>query len=152
MTEPKTTGEETIVRGARGRFVRGNKASPGRPPGSKHVALRALDAIGEANAEALLQKAVACALAGDVKALEILLSRVWPARKGRPLSLPLPALPTATDLPAATAEIVAATARGDLTAEEAVGLVSVLNAHREALQVADLDARMRRIEAELDKD
>lgn len=149
-TTPETKGEKKAPRGPGGRFLPGTVPNPkGRTPGSRHVALRALDAIGEANAEALVAKAVARALAGDMRAMEILLSRVWPARKGRPLNLTLPALTGTADLPAATAEIVAATARGDVTAEEAAALVTVLNAHRDALQLADLDVRLRRLEAEM---
>jgi len=38
---------------------------------------------------------------GDMRAVELILSRAWPARKGRPVSLALPPILTGADLPGA---------------------------------------------------
>jgi hypothetical protein len=48
----------------------------------------------------LLEAVVAAAINGDMRAAEILLSRVWPARKGRPVAIAdLPSLTSAAALP-----------------------------------------------------
>ena len=50
--------------------------------------LLAVDKIGVDNAAPVLSAAVAAAISGDTQAMEIILSRVWPARRGRPVLLP----------------------------------------------------------------
>jgi hypothetical protein len=74
--------------------------------GSRNRVLVALDAIGEAGAEAALRAVVVAVGAGDLRAAEVLLSRVWPARRGRPVVLSdLPTLKSAADLPAAVGAV-----------------------------------------------
>src|SRR6478752_7573368 len=87
---PETTVPER--RDDAGRFMPGNS---GRPRGARHAALLALDAIGADNARDVMQAVVDAARGGDMRAAEILLSRLWPQRKGRPVALDLPALNTA---------------------------------------------------------
>src|SRR3954471_22446611 len=95
---PETTGGDRRDRA--GRFAPGN---PGRPRGSRHAALIALDAIGADNAREVMQAVVDAARGGDMRAADILLSRLWPQRKGRPVALDLPALNTAADVAVALA-------------------------------------------------
>src|ERR1035437_3151830 len=74
----------------------GNPA--GKPPGARHAALVALDAIGAEGAEAVLRSVLQAAQGGDVRAADILLRRLWPERKGRPVVLDLPTMKSAADL------------------------------------------------------
>jgi hypothetical protein len=122
----------------------GNAA--GRPKGSRNRILAALDKIGEDAAGEVLKKAVEAAKGGDMRAIEAVLSRVWPARKGRPVRLALPALETAADLPAALASVAAAVARGEVTPEEGQAVGALLEAHRRAVETADLAARLDALE------
>ena len=86
MSEPDPAGPQQTP----GRFRKGQSGNPkGRAAGSRNRVLVALDAIGAEGAEALvLRKTVEAAQGGDMRAAELLLSRVWPARKGRPVALP----------------------------------------------------------------
>jgi len=150
----------------------------GKPKGTRNKTLMALDAIGHENAEAILQSAVAAAIGippdlkaafgaltatppdvraaveavtgtpPDIRAAEMILSRCWPARRGRPLVLDLPPVHAAGDLPAALAAIVAAAADGTLSPEEAQALGSLLENQRKAIETADLDARITALEAQ----
>ena len=140
-------GPET-TRGEQGRWRAGRSGNPkGRPPGSRHRALVALDAIGAEGAERVLGRVVAMAEQGDMAAARIVLDRCWPIRRGRPARFPLPPLESLADVPRATAAIAAAVAAGELTSDEAAGLAGVLAAHVRAAEAADLEARIAALEA-----
>jgi hypothetical protein len=139
MADAEPTG-----RAQNGRFSTGN---PGRPKGTRHAALVTLDAIGTEGAERVLRKVQEMAEAGDMRAAELLLKRLWPERKGRPVEMELPALNTADDLPRAMAAVAAEMAAGNLSPEEAAQVSVVIEAQRRALETQDLAARIAAIEA-----
>ena len=68
--------------GPDGRFVKGGG---GRPRGSKNKATVAIEAIFEGEAERIGRRTVELALAGDPTALKIVMDRIAPVRRGRPL-------------------------------------------------------------------
>lgn len=72
----------------------------------------ARDAIGRAGGEAALKAVVEAAAGGDARAPEVLLSRCWPARKGRPVILRMPDVSTPEGVTAAMASVVQAVADG----------------------------------------
>ena len=109
--------------------------------------LLALDRVGADNAQAVLEAALKAAKGGDMRAAELILSRVWPARKGRPVSLPLPPMETASGLVAALGAVVAATAAGELTPEEGQAVAGMLEVRRRAFETVDLEGRLAQLEA-----
>ena len=147
---PFATGRETAAaagrRAAGGRFAPGNPGGPGRPKGARHAALAALDAIGTEAAEEVLRRVVEDAKAGDLRAAEILLRRLWPERRGRPVELDLPPVATVADFVAALAAVVKAVASGVLTPEEAQAVCAVLESQRRAIETAELEARVAALE------
>ena len=147
---PTTNGRETAAAGGGrapgGRFAPGNPGGPGRPKGARHAALAALDAIGAEAAEEVLRRVVDDARGGDLRAAELLLSRLWPERKGRPVEVALPEVASAADLVPALAAVVAATTRGEVTPEEAQTICAVLEMQRKAIETAELEARVAALE------
>ena len=146
---PFSNGGETAATGRRGpggRFGPGNPGGPGRPKGARHAALAALDAIGTEAAEEVLRRVVEDAQAGDLRAAELLLRRLWPERKGRPVEVALPPVVVAADLVPALAAVVAAMGRGELTPEEAQAVCAVLESQRRAVETAELEARVAALE------
>ena len=119
---------------------------PGRPKGARHAALLALDAIGADAAREVMGAVVGAAVAGDMRASEILLRRLWPERKGRPLMVDLPPITGAADLPAAVGAVVQSVAAGDLTPEEGQAIAGILETQRRAIETADLAARIEALE------
>jgi Family of unknown function (DUF5681) len=111
---PETTGKNQGPRWQPSQS--GNPA--GRPKGTRHAALLALDSIGTAATKEVTAAVVAAAKGGDMRAADILLRRLWPERKGRPVLLELPTMKSATDLPAVLSVIAEAVATGDLTPDE----------------------------------
>jgi hypothetical protein len=143
---PISNRAETAERGADGRFVAGGPGGPGRPKGARHAALAALDAIGAEAAEQVLRTVVGAARDGDLRAAEVLLRRLWPERKGRPVEVALPEVASAADVVRAHAAVVAAMACGEVTPEEAEAICAVLEVQRKAIETAELEARVAALE------
>ena len=141
---------ETTSLKQRGRaWPKGTSGNPaGRPKGSRHQALVALDAIGIDGAEAVLRSVVEAAAGGDMRAAEILLRRVWPERWGRPLRLELPTVEAAADLPGAYGELLRAVAASEASPEEAQAVAALLEAQRRAIETAELERRIAALERE----
>jgi hypothetical protein len=143
-TAPDNTGPQQ-----RGRpFAPGQSGNPaGRPRGARSAALMALDAIGTAAGESILQGVIKAAQEGDMRAAEVLLRRLWPERKGRPITVELPPMQTAADLPNVLGALAEAVACGDLTPEEGQAMAAICETQRRAIETADLDRRLAALEA-----
>ena len=110
-----------------GGFQKGQSGNPaGRPAGSRNSATLACEALLEGQAEALTQKAVDMALAGDTVALKICIDRIFPPRKDRPVTFPLPPINTARDAADVMSSVMNAVAAGQLTPADASELSKVV--------------------------
>ncbi|HYF08401.1 MAG TPA: DUF5681 domain-containing protein [Acetobacteraceae bacterium] len=144
-SSPETTNREHASRG--GRWKPGESGNPaGRPKGSRHAALVALDAIGANAAQDILRAVIEQAKAGDMRAAEIMLRRLWPERKGRAVAFDLPPMRTAADLVQGLVAIAEAMAAGELSGEEAASVASVLEIQRKAIETMDLEQRIAALE------
>jgi hypothetical protein len=140
---PDTTGPKQQGR----RFAPGTSGNPsGRPRGSRHAALLALDAIGAAGAEDIVRGVVAAAKGGDMRAADILLRRLWPERKGRPVQMDLPAIMAPGDIVAALGAVAAAVAAGEISTEEGAAVAGILEAQRRAVETVEMEARIAALE------
>jgi len=144
IDQAETTGADRPDRDGRGRFAPGN---PGRPKGARHAALLALDALGAEGAAEVIRAVVEAAKGGDMRAADILLRRLWPERKGRPVAMELPPLDSARGVAAALGTVAEAVAGGDLTPEEGQAVATVLETQRRAIETAELEARIAALEA-----
>lgn len=125
--------------------VSGNPA--GRRKGSRNITCRVLDRIGEEGAKDVLGVVLTMARTGDMRACEIILSRVWPQRKGCPIVLPdVPAPRDAAGVVETLAGITDAVLRGEVTAEEAAALTAVIETQRRAIDTLDLEQRVTALE------
>jgi hypothetical protein len=140
--EPRKSSQNT-GRDRKGRFGPGN---PGKPKGSRHRATQAVEALLDGEAEALTRKAVELALEGDTTALRLCLERIAPPRREAPVTVDLPAIVTADDLPKAIAALLQATARGDLTPGEAGRLAALVGEAGKALELHHIEERLRKLE------
>jgi len=142
-TPPDSTRKEQ----GRSRFRPGESGNPrGRPKGSRNKALLALDKLGAEAAEKVLQAAIAAALAGDVQAQRLLLSRLWPERRGRPIHLDLPQIRGPADVAAGLEHLIDAVAQGVLTPEEAQPVAALLKDRVQVFELVELEARITKLE------
>jgi len=142
--EPGKTGEQQeVVRNERGQFVPGVSGNPaGRKEGSRNRATLALQQLLDGEGERIIRKAVEMALAGNETALRLVLERLLPVVKDRPIRLDLPQLAKASDVAEAVRRAVEAVAAGEVTPAEAEIVLKLLEALRAALvnQQGDLEA------------
>lgn len=136
----------TSNNGGGGRFAPGNRHGRGRAAGSRNNASLVLDEIAAGEAGSVLRRVLEQALEGDLKAAEMLLARVWPVKRGRPVRLSLPPVDTAAGVAAALGALVEAVAAGDVTPEEAAPIGSLLETRRRAIETVELEARLRELE------
>lgn len=135
----------TVQRGAP--FRPGQSGNPaGKPKGARHKVTLAMEALLDGQHEALTQKAIDLALAGDMQALRLCMDRLSPPRKDRPVAFDMPAIETLEDLPKATQALMHAVAAGELTPSEAAELGKLVDAHAKAIEVTDLHRRLEALE------
>lgn len=133
---------------ARGRFKPGESGNPkGRPQGSRNKVSLLVEGMIEGEAEALTRRAINFAMSGDATLLRALLDRLAPPRKERPVTIELPALTSPADGPRIAAELLGRAAAGDITPGEAQALAALLEAYRKQSELADIEARLRALEA-----
>ena len=129
-------------------FSKGQSGNPaGKPPGARHRATMAAEALLDGEVQALTRKAIERALEGDGVALRLCLERILPARKDRPVKFDLPPVGTASDISKALGAIAKSMAAGELTPDEAGTVATVMEAHRKAIETVELEERVRRLEA-----
>jgi hypothetical protein len=131
MTEPRN---QPVKSGADTRFKPGN---PGKPKGTRSRATMAAEALLNGEAEALTRKAVERALEGDSVALRLCLER---------LTIDLPKIESASDVVDASAAVLAAVGAGDVTPDEAGRVMTLLTAHRNIIEVGELERRIAALE------
>ncbi len=125
----------------------GQSGNPkGRPPGSRNrVTLVALAAMEE-GADAIAKKIVEMAKQGDMSAARLVLERLVPPARERPVFLHLPDTDTAAGITQAQAAILRAVAAGDLLPGEAATLASIVEVRRKAFETQELEQRIAALE------
>lgn len=130
------------------RFQPGLSGNPrGKIRGSRHRVTILAERMMQDDARDVVQAVVDAAKDGDMVAARLVLDRVLPARRGRPLQLSLPPVTTPADLSAAVAVLVAEVAAGRLTAEEGAAVGALLGLQGKILELNDLARRVTEIEA-----
>ena len=130
-------------------FEKGHPGGPGRPRGARNRINLLLDQLAADNIEEIMGKLVDAARGDDRQARTDVLKRMWTVPKGRPVEIDLPPIEEPADLVKAHAAVVAAVAAGEITAEEASGLASVLEGQRRAFELAEQEVRVVQLEDQL---
>ena len=142
MEAPNTNGKETAERAPGGKFAKGNRASPGRPPGRGAVAELRDKLATDVNK--IIEVLRAQALAGDPQAIRIVLDRVLPSL--RPVEMPTPLnLPDGTLAHQARA-VVRAAADGDIAPSQAALIITALGGIAKIVETTELVARIEALE------
>ena len=89
---------------------------------------------------------VTAAKGGDMRAADILLRRLWPERKGRPVQIDLPPITVPSDIVAALGSVAGAVATGELSPEEGAAVAGILEAQRRAVETVEMEGRIAALE------
>lgn len=133
-------------RNSDGRFAPG---TGGRPLGARNLTTRAVEALLDGEAEAVTRAVIAKARDGDMVAARLVVERILPPRKDRPVRFDLPPLERPADGPQALAAIAEAAAEGELTPGEASDIAGLVGKWAEARSNAELLDRLARLEAHI---
>lgn len=129
-------------------FKPGTSGNPrGKPAGTRSKSTQLLLALMEGSAEQITQAVINAARGGDLVAARIVLDRLIPQAKERPVSVDLPDTNTSEGVSAAQSAILQAVARGDLLPGEASTLSAIVESKRRAIETQELSDRISLLEA-----
>ena len=131
----------------RGRaFQPGNKASRGRPRGSRNPATVAAEKLFEQSAEPLAKKCIQLATKGDAMALRLAMERVLPPCKNTLVHFEMPAVETVSDLPVAANALLQAVARGEISPADSQQMMAGLEFIERSFATMDFAQRLQAVE------
>jgi hypothetical protein len=132
------------ARSTRGRpFPPGN---PGRAKGSRNRATTLAEQLMGDDLEGVVEAVIAAAKSGDMVAARLVLERLAPARKGRPVTFKLPPDVDAAGLAAVFSAVLRAVSEGEVSPEEGQAIAGLLEARRKAIELAEVEARIKVLE------
>ena len=147
MSDPEDSNDKTEIRTADGRFAPGNRGGPGRPRGPVSASAIQLDELGIEAALAFMPVLRELGLAGNVKCIDMVLQRVWPAHRGRPVAIDAPEVITTADLLPAHRAITGAMLDGQVSPREGADAARMIAAHLNTLDADDFERRLQEVEA-----
>jgi hypothetical protein len=143
-----STAAANAAKKQRGRpFKPGRSGNPaGKAKGTRHRVTVLAEQMMEDEASAVVTAVVEAAKAGDMTAARIVLDRVAPARKGRPVKFTLPTFETAVQVVDGLGAIITAVADGTLTPDEAAAVANLIEMKRKAIETVEIERRIAALE------
>jgi hypothetical protein len=152
MTEKKTKRSANAAGNAGKKppstaWAPGQSGNPaGKKPGTRNRATAIAEAVLEKDVEAIAKVVTKAAKGGDLQAARLVLERLVPPRRERPLSIDLPDVTTTADVAKAQAAILAHVGAGDILPSEATALSAIVEQRRKALESEELERRIAALE------
>lgn len=128
-------------------WKKGQSGNPaGRPQGSRNRATVMALSLMEGAAEEIAQAVVNAARGGDLGAARIVLERLAPPLRERPITIDLPDTSTIEGISKAQQAIIEAVGMGELLPGEGNSLAALVEARRKALETQELEQRISMLE------
>lgn len=128
-------------------FKPGQSGNPrGKPKGARNHTTRAVLELLESGVLDVTKAVLTAAKKGDLTACRLVLERIIPPSKERPVTIALPTTATAQGCCEAQNAILAAVGSGDLLPGEGVALAGIVENHRRAIETKELERRIATIE------
>ena len=133
------------------KFQKGKSGNPaGRPKGSKNRATLLALASMEGELDSIVKNVVTAAKNGDMVAARLVIDKLIPAAKERPLSIMLPQLTDIAECRQAQSDVISTVAVGDLLPSEGEHLSEMIERQRKGLEAETILTRLAAIEEKLD--
>ncbi len=130
------------------KFEKGQSGNPkGRPKGARNRLAVTVDELMQADATKIVEVALDKAKSGDATFVRMVLDRIIPPVKDRPVTFDLPGIDSAQDAAVAAGAVLRAVADGDLTPIEAAEVSKIVSTYVTALEASDLEQRIAKLEA-----
>ena len=147
MDEKSQTAVQNVkprhpVHDERGKYKGVRPPNSGRRPGSRHKVTIMAQALIDGAADRVINKLIEMAESGDTAAAKAIVDRICPPRKVAPVQIDLPTIDSAESAKQAITIIIDAQAAGELTADEADGLLRSVRAWVDANAVSELEAKV----------
>ncbi len=128
-------------------FQPGKSGNPaGKPIGARNKTTLALEKLLDGEAEAITLACIKKAKEGDGLALKLILERVAPLRRGRPVRFAVPALHGASAIVEALGGVLQAVGAGELTPEEGATVATIMETKRRAIELVEIEQRISKLE------
>jgi hypothetical protein len=126
---------------------RGQSGNPaGRRPGARNRVTALAQRMMDADAEPVILALIKAAKNGDVAAIKLVLERVAPLPRNRPVQFSMPPIETPADLGPALAAILRAASDGEMSPDEATAFASLVESRRRQIETIELEARVSALE------
>lgn len=135
----------------RGRpFESGHSGNPnGRPKGTRNKTIILLEQMIEGEAEAIFKIVIDSAKSGDLQAARLLMDRILPTKKDRPVSLLLPKIEDVKSAKEAASIIFNSMAEGEITPLEGESFIKVVEIYNKTTEIFDYEERLKTVEERL---
>jgi hypothetical protein len=128
-------------------WKKGQSGNPsGKPQGMRNKATMMVISLMEQGAEEITKTVIDAAKGGDLMAARLVIERLAPPLRERPITLNLPSTATAEGISAAQQAILQAVGVGDLLPGEGATLAGIVEIRRKALETQELEARITALE------
>lgn len=147
---PPTTEKVRLRPPTSGSYKPGQTGNPkGRAVGSRNKATLMAYALMEQGGGEIVEKVMEAAKGGDMQACRIVIDRLVPPAKEKPISIKLPELTNLAACADAHSQVAAAVAEGDLLPGEGQALASLIDGQRKHYEAAMLEERVAALEEAL---
>ena len=131
-------------------WKKGQSGNPrGRPKGSRNKATLLAIAAMEGELTDVVKVVIDAAKGGDMAAARLVVDKLIPTTRERPLSIALPDVTSVDDCATAQAKVLATVATGEILPGEGETLAGLIEHQRRSLETSDLAARMTALEEQL---
>jgi hypothetical protein len=128
-------------------WQKGQSGNPaGKPRGARNKATMMVLGLMEQGAEEITQAVIDAARGGDLSAARMVLERLAPPMRERPISIDLPDTSTTDGIDRAQQAIIEAVGTGALLPGEGNVLAGLVEARRKALETIGLEQRIAMLE------
>ena len=128
-------------------WKKGQSGNPaGKPKGARNHTTRAVLALLEDGVLEVTKTVLEAAKGGDLAACRLVLERIIPPSKERPVSIDLPDTGTAHGCADASNVILQGVAAGDLLPGEGATLAGIVESRRRCIETQELENRVTKLE------